>query len=144
MRKRELTAGPCAWEAAARPVLGLLGCASLVLAPTGWPWTATGLVALALAVLWSARPARRRIRTTLNLHPDGTATLVRNARAQPAEITGRAWISRVFCVIEVRPLDDDGSEWLAICAAKHSASDYRQLLGALRLGAFGSRGECLD
>ena len=137
----DLHSGPCHWEPAARHALALLGIASLLAASTPPAWKIAALVALAVA--WRFTRVRIR-RATLRLFADGNASLLRNGQAQPVEITGQAWTSRVFCVVEVRRLDDGVTERLQICAARQPASDYRRLLGVLRLGAFAPQEDCLD
>jgi hypothetical protein len=143
-RALELRPGPCAWEAGARYGLAVLGIVSVMLAPTDWTWK--GIALAALAVVWrlGAEPSADAGRPKLTLFPDGTATLARNGREQPAELTGRAWLSRVFCVLEVQPLDAEGAEWLRICASNQPPRAYRRLLGVLRLRALAAREDCLD
>jgi hypothetical protein len=140
-RTIELHSGPCRWEPFTRHTLALLGIASLLAASTPPAWKIAALVALALA--WRFTRAHPR-RATLRLFADGTASLLRNGHEQPVEMTGQAWSSRVFCVVEVRRFDVGVTERLQICAARQSASDYRRLLGLLRLGAFAPQEDCLD
>ena len=134
-RALEVNPGPCRWEPFARHALAALGTVSLLLAPTSWGWKAAGLAALAGVWRYSARSTDDPA-TTLTLHPDGTASLARDGREQPVELTGRAWLSRVICVVAVQRSSDGATEWMPVCAANHSAAVYRRFLGALRLRAF--------
>lgn len=139
-----LVPGPCRVEAAVRHALALLGATSLLLAPTAGSWKLAGLAALLLAWRWAAEPRRQDRESGLLLYPDGTATLVQGAAVRPVVVTGRAWLSRPVCVIEVAEPEHGTHRWLRICAARQHADDYRRLRGLLRLGAFTDAEACLD
>jgi hypothetical protein len=147
MRERiDLVLGPCAGERWLRRLLVLLGALSLALAPTSLAWKFAGLVALAAAWRFAARPARGAgdRPASLRLYPDGTAALLEGAGERPVAPTGRAWITRPLTLLELADPDHGGAGWHAVCASRNAPRNYRRLLGLLRLRAFHPEERCLD
>ena len=132
----DVTLGPCPAEGVLRHLLALLGSVSVLLAPTTWAWKLAGLAALAMAWRWSAGPKGSVTAQRLRIYPDGTADLSLGGKAWPAELTGRAWLTRLVCAVEVREADRGARRWFRVCAANNTADDYRRLCGLLRLQAF--------
>jgi len=132
----DLVLGPCRWETTARQLLAVACAAALLTASAGWGWKLAMLAALAGA--WAA--ARDRTRgtepATLTVHPDGTATLREAGAEKPVTISGRSWLSRLFCLVEWNAPDDGRRGWAQVCATRNDPADYRRFVGLLRLGVF--------
>ena len=132
----ELVLGPCRRETAARHLLALAGAAALLTAPAAWGWKLAALAALAGAWAASADRARSSVPATLTVHPDGTATLREAGAEKPVTISGRSWLSRLFCLVEWSAPDDGRRGWAQVCASRNDPADYRHFAGLLRLGVF--------
>lgn len=118
-------------------LVAVLSVLAIFIANTSWPIKLMTLGALALFCCFSGWQMHHRngIRR-LRIYRNGTVTLIsRSGLEFPGILESDSWTSRWISVVPVGRFDHWRTQRLLVCASRNHATDYRQLLKSLRLGA---------
>jgi hypothetical protein len=133
----ELEAGVDTWFKLLYYFAALLAVLAILTANTGWFIKLTALGALFLFCCFSNwQIHQQKSIRQLRIYSDCTVTLIGRAGQEfPGILESGNWTTRWISVVPVGRFDRWGTPRLLVCASRNHASDYRQLIKKLRLGA---------
>ena len=133
----ELKAGVDSWFKTLYFFIGLLAVLAILIADTSWSIKLTALCALLLFFCffrWQMRH-QKSIRQ-LRIYSNGTVTLISRSKEEfPGILEKDNWTTRWVSVVPVGRFDRWGTQRVLVFVSRNNASDYRQMIKSLRLGA---------
>jgi len=136
----ELKAGASPWLRHLQFLISCMAAISLLAVSTPWLWKLGALVVLILVHVYSGRhTARYHAPSDLLLRLDGTV----RQRKGALEFNGTAdsaWVSRWFCLVHWKTVDEGRRRHSLLCASNNRSDDFRRLRVFLRLGIYHAPG----
>ncbi len=133
----ELKAGVDSWFKTLYFFVGLLAVLAILISNTSWSIKLTALCALLLFFCffrWQMHH-QKSIRQ-LRIYSNGTVTLISRSKEEfPGILEKDNWTTRWVSVVPVGRFDRWGTQRVLVFVSRNNASDYRQMIKSLRLGA---------